>query len=451
MFRVRNFISRNIKQSKHELKNNLIYSIFETKTKIKEFTNSPNIMIKNYILFMVLICNFLTAFSQKKNKPTLNNNISDSTFFASGKYLKLQKKYAKNIFTKDSLNEIKLVDEAKKALLYKRSVKSNLTHRKFFLANIYIDSLIVINPKDPDIYKFYLQIADYHIRKGNIFEGRKSLSLAKKYNASINLNSRNAYLLLQEERAKQIFLNKTIDFLWFDDYATLTKKKIVKKNEAKKIDSLYINQKDSLKYKKWLPAFYIFSGIFKDKFLINSNDNQKYLTSSNYSTQIGCRIFFNPAMSKTSYFADIIYSNRNFQNIDIIENTKYYIEKFSVSSISIPLNVKYNLNNSAKHLYTSFGIAPSYFFRMKYENPVRKINIADNSLFNKFQLGLKPGVGFHIESKKDRKSIFFQINGQYFPTNILNIINYDSYHDTFESKKFQSTIVSGEILIGIKF
>ena len=88
---------------------------------------------------------------------------------------------------------------------------------------------------------------------------------------------------------------------------------------------------------------------------------------------------------------------------------------------------------------------------MKYENPVRKINIADNSLFNKFQLALKPGVGFHIESKKDRKSMFFQINGQYFPTNILNMINYDSYHDTFESKKFQSTIVSGELLIGIKF
>lgn len=400
---------------------------------------------------MVLICNFLMAFSQKKNKLTSNDTFIDSTFFASGKYLKLQKKYAKNIYTKDSLNEIKLVDEAKKAILYKHSVKSNLTHHKLILANIYLDSLIVVNPKDPDIYKFYLQIADYHIRKGNVFEGRKNLSLTKDYNVLINLKSRYTYLLLQEARAKQLFLNKTVDFLWFDEYATLTKKKIVKKNEQIKIDSLYNNQKDSLKYKKWLPTFYIFGGIFKDKFLINSSDNQKYLTSSNYSTQIGCRIFLNPAMNKTSYFADIIYSNRSFQNIDIIESTKYYIEKFSVSSISMPLNIKYNLNNSAKHLYASFGIAPSYFFKMKYENPVRKINIADNSLFNKFQLALKPGVGFHIESKKDRKSMFIQINGQYFPTNILNVINYDSFHDTFESKKFQSTIVSGELLIGIKF
>lgn len=407
-------------------------------------------MIKNYILFIVLICNFLTAFSQKRNKLTINDNLSDSTLFYSGKYLKLQIKYAKNNFTEDSTNEIQLVNKAKKAILYKHSVKSNLKQHKLSIAKKYIDSLIGINTKDPDVYKFYLQIADYQIKKGNIFEGRKSLILVNNLKPSVNLSSRKAYLHLQEERAKRKLSQKILNFLWIDDYATLVKKKEVKKLERKKIDSLVLIQKDSLKNKKWNPSIYIIGGVFKDKLIIKSYENQEYLSISNYSTQIGCRIFITPTMYKTSYYTDIIFSNRNFQNVALIENTKYYVERFNVSSIAIPLNLKYNLNNSPKHFYTSLGIAPSYFFKMRYENPIRKIDLYDNSLFKQFQLSLKTGIGFQIESKKDRKSVFIQINGQYFPTQILNVYNNDFYNDNYERKTFQSHIFNGEILVGIR-
>lgn len=406
-------------------------------------------MKKNILITTLILSNLIinTCFAQKKDTLSLYQNAQK--LFKNGKYSELLHSDKNKQLGADSLQFYKLIEQAKRSIYLTKKVKYHLNKRNMEITQQYIDSLKNINQENPKIAYFYLALGDLMLKKGNIVAARFFFNQSKIYSGNINLKSRIAYIELLQERAKYVFVKKKVDFLWLDDYATLKKKKNVKKLESKRIDSLYNIQRDSLNYKKWLPMIYVLGGLNQDKFLINSSDGKKYLTVSNASPILGFRLFLSPPMKKTSYFVDILYSNHNFQNIELIENTKYYIEKFNYSTISLPINIKYNLTNSAKHFYATAGISTMYKFKEKYEHSFRAIQLNDKGIFHNFHFALVSGLGYHIESKKNRQSMFFETKFSFSPLNVIK--SQTNYNEFDRQNELKSQVLSGYFTLGIKF
>lgn len=406
-------------------------------------------MKKNLFVIFIILLSVGTSFSQKRDSVRVSI-IYDRVFtkFSRGEYLKVLNEI--DIILKGKLNESEkqklneLYENSKKCVLINEQIKYFKGIKSEINASNYLDSLNKINPNDPRIVISYLKTGDTFLKLGELSKAAESY---KKYLNTRNtkgLRSRMAYSRLLQSRAKYQFEKDNIEFYWIDEYATMVKKSIVGRLKKRSIDSLYEINKDSLKYKKWKTPVYIVGGVNYDNYLLGKNQTNKYTLLTYPTSTFGVRVFLTQPMQKLSYFLDLVHTTHIFQNVEVIDGVNYEVEKIKYSSIAIPVNIKFNLTNGAKHLYTNAGITPIFKVSETYINEFRNQNVKKLDIINSFQVGLNGGIGFQIESKKDRKALFFQLNANYKPLNLIN-------RESTKNPDFNTTVVTGNFLFGVKF
>jgi hypothetical protein len=234
-------------------------------------------------------------------------------------------------------------------------------------------------------------------------------------NNKIKIRDRYKYVDLLAKRAKYGFVQEQIRQIWLHDYNTKVSRNFIKKNNVSIIDSAYLIQKDSLRYKKWKPEVFVLGGISNTYGLFNKS----LLEPLQLSTNFGIRTYLRPQMRRLSYFVDVNFSNHKFIHVYNIESKKYEVERFYFSTITLPFNISYKPFAGTKFLYLNGGVSPQFVLDGKYINSFRDVKIRSRNLYTEWGMPLNIGIGFHSENSKKWKSFTLNSNIIYYPYSIL--------------------------------